>query len=93
MWTDLRDLDRLTASTRLLRKCGFSSRSAIHPAQVPVIDVFTPSEEELETARQLVDEYDQALAQGRGAIRDEQGKTIDEAVVRRARILLGHLRV
>ena len=82
------------ASTRLLRKCGFSSRSAIHPAQVPVInEVFTPSEEELETARQLVDEYDQALAKGRGAIRDEQGRTIEEAEVRRARILLGHLRV
>ena len=38
-------------------------------------------------------EYDQALPQGREAIRDEQGRTINEAVVRRARILLGHLRV
>ena len=54
---------------------------------------WAPSEEELETARQLADEYDQALAKGRRAIRDEQGRTIDEAVVRRARILPSHLRV
>lgn len=90
VWTDIRDLDGLRESTRVLRKCGFSSRSAIHPAQVPVInEVFTPSAEELEAAEQLVADYDQALAEGRGAIRDTRGRMIDEAVVRRARKLLG----
>lgn len=87
---DIRDLDGLRESTLLLRRCGFSSRSAIHPAQVAVInEVFTPSEEELEAARQLVDRYDRALAEGRGAITDAEGRMIDEAVVRSAR-LLGH---
>ena len=86
---DIRDLEGLRESTLLLRKCGFSSRSAIHPAQVGVInEVFTPSEEELEAARQLVDRYDRALAAGRGAITDARGRMIDEAVVRRARRVL-----
>ncbi len=86
VWTDLGDLDGLRGSARMLRKCGFSSGSAIHPAQVPVInEVFSPSPKELESARQLVESYDQALAEGRGAIRDPQGAMIDEAVVRRAR--------
>ena len=89
VWTDIGDLDGLRGSTRLLRKCGYSSRPAIHPAQVPVInEVFTPSEEELETARQLVDDYQQAREEGRGAIRNSQGRMIDEAVIRRARRLL-----
>lgn len=89
VWTDIRDLDGLRESTRLLRDCGYSSRSAIHPAQVPVInEVFTPSEKKLETARRLVDEYDRALAYGKGAIRDSEGRMIDEAVVRRARRLV-----
>lgn len=83
---DIGDLDGLRESTKLLRQCGFASRSAVHPAQVPVInEVFTPSEEELEAARQLVEAYDQALAEGRGVVTDAQGRMIDEAVVRRAR--------
>ncbi len=89
VWTDIGDLDGLRGSTRLLRQCGYSSRPAVHPEQVPVInEVFTPSEEELETARQLVDDYQQAREEGRGAIRNSQGRMIDEAVIRRARRLL-----
>ncbi|MCE2526789.1 MAG: CoA ester lyase [Actinomycetia bacterium] len=87
--TDIADLEGLRESTLLLRQCGFASRAAIHPTQVPIInEVLTPSEEELEAARQLVDQYDQALAQGKGAITDSQGNMIDEAVVRRARHLV-----
>ncbi len=89
VWADFSDLDGLRESTHLLRQCGFSSRPAIHPAQVRVInEVFTPSVEELEAAHRLVEEYDQAKAGGRGAIRDSQGRMVDEAVVRRARHLL-----
>ena len=90
VWTAIRDLEGLIESTLHLKRCGFSSRSAIHPAQVPVInEVFTPSPQELESARQMVDAYDQALSEGRGAILDAQGKMIDEAIVRRARRLVG----
>lgn len=89
VWPDIGDLDGLRESTHLLRRCGFLSRPAIHPAQVAVInEVFTPSEQELDAARRLVDQYDQALAEGRGTIRDAEGRMIDEAVVRRARLLL-----
>ena len=68
-----------------MTRTGMSRPSATGP--------WAPSEEDLETARQLVGEYDQALPQGRGATRDEQGRPINEAVVRHAPILLGHLRV
>ena len=89
VWTDIGDLDGLRAFARSLRRSGFSAGSAIHPSQVPVINqVFAPSEKEMETARQLVEAYDRALSEGRGVVRDAEGKMVDEAVVRRARRLL-----
>ena len=82
------DLRELKTTTESLAAMGFTGRSAIHPAHVPVInEVFTPSAEELEAARRLVDAYDTALAAGKGVIVDDQGRMIDEAVVRRSRRL------
>jgi citrate lyase subunit beta/citryl-CoA lyase len=87
--TDFRDLDALRYSTAALRRVGFGSRWAIHPAQVPVInETFTPTPEQLEAARRLVERYDGALDQGVGVGVDEDGKMLDEAVVRAARRIL-----
>ena len=88
--TEFRDLDALAASTTALKALGFGSRSAIHPAQLAVINrVFTPTEEELSIARQVVEMFDAALARGEGAIVGPDGRMVDEAVVRSARRLLG----
>ena len=85
---DIPDLDGLLRSTRRLAAMGYAGRSAIHPAQVPVInEVFTPTPEELEDARDLVAAYDEALAAGIGVITDERGAIVDEALVRRSRQL------
>jgi citrate lyase subunit beta/citryl-CoA lyase len=65
--TDFRDLAALRRSTDALRRLGFGSRWAIHPAQVPVINqVFTPSPEQVKAARRLVERYDSALGMGVG---------------------------
>lgn len=83
---DMSTLDELKGSTRELADMGFAGRSAIHPAHVRIINqVFTPTLEELEAARRMVEAYDQAIASGRGVIVDENGRMIDEAVVRRSR--------
>lgn len=90
VWTDFADLAGLRDFTLSLRRGGFASGTAIHPAQVSVInEVFTPTTEELAQARDLVERYDKALAEGLGVITDGQGKMVDEAVVRRSRYLLG----
>jgi citrate lyase subunit beta / citryl-CoA lyase len=84
--TDFRDLDALRASSEALKRFGFRGRSCIHPAQVVVVnDVFTPTPAEVAKARRLVELYDAAVAAGDGVIADENGKMIDEAVVRSAR--------
>jgi citrate lyase subunit beta / citryl-CoA lyase len=84
--TNFRDLDAFRARTVALKKLGFMGGSAIHPAQVPVInEVFTPSEAEVAKAVRLVELFDVSVAEGRGVCIDDQGKMVDEAVVRAAR--------
>jgi len=91
--TDFRDLDALQFSTAALRRVGFGSRWAIHPAQVAVINqAFMPTPEQLEAARRLVERYDGALDQGVGVCVDEDGQMLDEAVVRAARRVLARAR-
>ncbi|MFN2613229.1 MAG: CoA ester lyase, partial [Actinomycetota bacterium] len=84
---DFRDVDALIASTRALKAAGFGARAAIHPAQVAVInDVFTPSREEVARARRIIELADAA---GGAATLDDEGRMIDEAMVRGARRVLG----
>lgn len=88
--TDFRDLDTLRASTTRLRRLGFAGRTAIHPRQVAVInEVFTPSEDEIADARNLVDRLDTATRDGMGVVTDADGRMVDEAVARQARHTLG----
>lgn len=87
--TDFRDLGRLRESTRALRRLGFRGRACIHPAQLDVVhEVFTPSDDELAWARDLVDRYEDARAMGAGVCLDARGRLVDEAVVRSARRVL-----
>jgi citrate lyase subunit beta/citryl-CoA lyase len=89
VYTAFRDREGFAADSARLAQLGFAGRPAIHPSQVPVINAaFRPSADELETAAALVASYDEALARGQGAVSDEQGRMVDEAVVRRARQLL-----
>lgn len=84
--TDLGDLDQLEASTEALRRMGFGARTAIHPAQLPVINrVFTPSRAEAERARRLLEEAAQAMSAGSAVHVDADGNMVDEAVLRGAR--------
>ena len=87
--TNFTDLEAFRAGTERLKRLGFGGRAVIHPAQVPVVHaVFTPSAEEVRRARDLVERFDAAVAAGSGVIVDDQGRMVDEAVVRVARNLL-----
>lgn len=87
--TNFRDLEALRRSTESLRRMGYRGRACIHPAQLAVVnEVFTPTPEQVERARALVDRFDAAVAAGAGACADEDGRMIDLAVVRSARRVL-----
>jgi citrate lyase subunit beta/citryl-CoA lyase len=92
VFTDVHNVAALAEDSLLLAHSGFAGRPALHPVQVPVIhDAFRPSAEEIAVAVDLVGYYDRALQGGNGAVCDESGRMIDEAVVRRARQLVQSL--
>jgi citrate lyase subunit beta / citryl-CoA lyase len=84
--TNFTDLAALGASTERLRRLGFAGRACIHPAQVPVVnDVFTPTEDEVQAAADLVRRIEAAA----GAVTTgADGAMIDEAIARSARAVL-----
>ncbi|MCJ0894920.1 CoA ester lyase [Rhodococcus sp. ARC_M5] len=85
--TDFRDLDGFVGTTERFVQMGFRARTALHPRQVPIINAaLTPSVDDVDTARRLVQLY--ADSQG-GPTVDDNGRFVDEAVVRGAREILG----
>ena len=85
---DPRDDDGLEAEARLARSLGFRGKACIHPAQVEIVNrVFSPTPEEVDRAKRVVDAYERALADGRGAVALD-GEMIDLPVVERARRIL-----
>ncbi|MEA2311948.1 MAG: citrate lyase subunit beta / citryl-CoA lyase, partial [Solirubrobacteraceae bacterium] len=65
------------AAAARARDAGFDGKWAIHPSQVePLNELFTPSDEELERARAVIEALDGA---GRGAVALD-GEMLDEAV-------------
>jgi citrate lyase subunit beta/citryl-CoA lyase len=82
---DHRDEEGLRESCLVARSLGFDGKWCIHPAQIETVnDVFSPTEEEVEWARKVVQAYEEANAAGRGAI-SVDGQMIDAASVRMAR--------
>jgi citrate lyase subunit beta / citryl-CoA lyase len=83
----IQQTEALAESTRAVRRQGFFGRACIHPAQLPVVhDVFTPSEQEVTEAREVLEAFDRATAAGSGVAVDSAGRMIDMAVVRGARV-------
>ena len=85
---DYKDLDAFRETVRRSRKLGFRGASVIHPAQIPILnEEFSPSTDEVSSARRIVAAYDEAAAAGRGSI-SVDGRMIDVPVVLRAQELL-----
>ncbi|CAM3095586.1 Citryl-CoA lyase [Sphingomonas antarctica] len=83
---DFRDLQRLEIYARAGFRDGFSGMMAIHPAQVPVINAsFSPSPEQIEAARRVVDAF--AADPAAGALQID-GKMIDAPHLKAAQRLL-----
>jgi citrate lyase subunit beta/citryl-CoA lyase len=89
VYTNVRDAEGLRRSTMEGKNMGFVGRSAIHPAQIEVInEVFTPTEEEIAEAKDLLARLEESTGTGTGAFALEDGRFVDEAVVGSARLTL-----
>lgn len=84
----LRDPDALRKDVQVARQMGYNGKFAIHPSQIEVInEVFSPSEDEIAYARQVVEAWNRAEAEGRGSA-NLDGRMIDVPVIKRAQNLL-----
>ena len=82
---DLKDIDGLCADAKKAKAYGFQGKLVIHPNQIqPCHNVFTPTEEEIDKAKKIVDAFEEAERQGKAAIQLE-GKFVDYAVVEKAK--------
>lgn len=82
---DIRDLEGLAASCARGRTLGFLGRAAIHPRQLPVIErAYAPTAEEISRAEEIL----KAAAREQGAQALPDGRFVDTAVVREARLTL-----
>ena len=85
---DLKDLDGLRADARRAKQLGFQGKLCIHPNQVgPCNEIFSPTAEEIQYARRVVEAFEKSEAEGVGALQLD-GKFIDIPVVERSRRII-----
>ncbi len=83
-----RDDAALRGNAAASKRIGFKGKFAIHPAQIDTIrELFSPSDEELREAREILTAFERAAREGAGsvALRD---RVVDVPVAERARRLL-----
>lgn len=82
---DETDVQLIEETTRV-KKMGYTGKLSIHPKHVgPIIQTFTPSDEEVARANEIVDIYDAA----KGDACELHGKMIDVPVYKSAQRVLG----
>jgi len=85
VWPNFQDIEGLKKFALQSRRLGFSGMSLIHPAQINEVNAaFTPTAEEVDYCRRVVQAFDDARARGEGAIAFG-GQLLDMPIVDRAR--------
>jgi len=88
VWPNFQDTEGLKKFALQSRRLGFSGMSCIHPTQIDLVNTaFTPTSEELDYCRRVVQAFDEARARGEGAIAFG-GQLLDMPIVDRARQML-----
>lgn len=82
--TDFEDEERLREDAAFAVQLGYDGKLAIHPAQAaPINETFTPSPDEREWARRVLEARREAEAEGRGVFAVD-GEMIDAPLIARA---------
>ena len=82
---DLKDTEGLVADARKAKAYGFQGKIVIHPNQIqPCNEIFTPTENEINQARRVIEAFEVAERDGKAAIQLD-GKFIDYPVVEKSR--------
>ena len=85
---DFKDIDALRGESEFGARLGFTGKQIIHPAQVePVQSAFTPDEESIARAQEIVETFEASHARGAGAYA-LNGKMIDMPILKNAQKVL-----
>jgi len=88
VFTGIKDHDAFRRDAELARQLGFGGKMCITPRQVEIAnEVFSPSAEEVDRSRRLIQAYEVAQSEGRGVIEFE-GSMVDEPLLKRAHAVL-----
>jgi citrate lyase subunit beta/citryl-CoA lyase len=83
-----KDAEGFERSCRIAHALGFDGKQCIHPLQLAAANrIFSPAPEEADRAAAMIEAYEKAVAEGRGAVTCE-GRMIDAANLRMARVVL-----
>lgn len=84
VYTDINNEEGFRKEVELIKQLGFDGKSVINPRQIePVIEIFTPTSNEIDNAKRVIDAIREAEDKGLGVI-SLNGKMIDKPVVDRA---------
>ncbi len=88
VYFDLSNLEGFREEAIRSKELGFVGKQVVHPAQIEIAnEVFSPSAEEVERAKRVVEAYEQASSSGAGAIRMND-ELVDAVHYRSAKLLL-----
>ncbi|QPK80924.1 CoA ester lyase [Schaalia sp. ZJ405] len=89
VFPNISNIDGLMSSCRCGAELGMLGRAAIHPRQLePIRQVFTPSDDEVERAREVLERLEGANHVGEGVAVLSDGSFIDAAMIDSARRIL-----
>lgn len=84
-YTAVKDLEGLREDCGTARQIGFSGKTCIHPSHIDAVnEVFSPTSEEVEYSKGLIDAYEKSAAEGLGAFM-YKGKMVDAPIAGRAK--------
>lgn len=88
VYPDLKDPEGLKKQTVFAKQLGFKAKLVIHPKQLDVVhQVFSPSKEELDMAREIVEAFEKAEKSGVASIKIA-GQFVDYPVYKKAKKIL-----
>ena len=88
VYPHVKDDEGLRLDSLRAKALGCKGKLVIHPGQVEIVqNVFSPSEAEIEEAKEIVMIYQKAQSEGIGAVQ-WKGKMLDEPVLKRAQQIL-----
>ena len=88
VWTNIDDEKGLKDHMEMIRNLGYSGVQLIHPNQIEITnEIFSHSEDEITWARSIL-ELSNELESNSGSFKDINNEMIDEAVIKRARIII-----